>query len=88
MGGLLMYKAWESIVGRTFGRLTVTSEIGETAVCRCECGKLHMTNKRRLPTGNTLSCGCLRKETTAVTGKTKKQRKLKWIETLKTVDQL
>jgi hypothetical protein len=81
-------KAWESIVGRTFGRLTVESEIGETAVCRCSCGKLHMTDKRRLPTGNTASCGCLRKELTAITGRTKKQRKLKWIATLRSVSEL
>lgn len=81
-------KEWESIVGRTFGRLTVMQEIGDTAVCRCSCGKLHMPNKHMLPNGNTSSCGCLKKEMMSKLGKTKGPKKSKWIDVLNTIANL
>ena len=82
-------RAWEDITGRVFGRLTVERELGEEAICRCSCnGKLYVTNKRRLPTGNTTSCGCVRREQVAARAANPGPRKSKWIPHLKTVNDL
>ena len=53
------------ITGLRFGRLTVEGKSGSKARdgnplwrCRCDCGNLVETTKRRLLTGNIRSCGC------------------------------
>lgn len=56
--------------GQQFGRLTVVYNQGFTDgfiryMCKCECGTMKVVPKYRLLTGNTKSCGCLRR---AVTG--------------------
>ncbi len=55
-------------VGKTFGRLTVTSELPLRAgrrrmLCSCECGNTAEADFRYLRSGRTSSCGCVRKET-------------------------
>lgn len=57
-----------SLVGKTFGRLTVL-ERDKTIIspyvmykCQCECGNTVIVNAQNLRTGTTKSCGCLKKE--------------------------
>jgi len=54
------------LLGKTFGRLTVTCFYGiikkETHwECKCECGKTVVVRGVHLVRGNTKSCGCLRR---------------------------
>lgn len=56
----------ESILGNTYGKLTV---IGEGYMkkrrqweCLCECGKIIHVNAYSLKSGNTKSCGCFRSD--------------------------
>lgn len=61
--------------GMTFGRLEVLERAGTaytpnfTAVplwrCRCECGKEVIVRGMSLRSGNTMSCGCLKREISA-----------------------
>lgn len=57
------------LVGRVFGRLTVTSFAGRTKRrasiwrCLCTCGTTIKTRGCRLVNGSTKSCGCLRLDT-------------------------
>ena len=65
----------ENLVGKNFGRLTVVerSENGRTSggrsivkyLCRCSCGNYVTVRANHLRSGNTKSCGCLNKESTA-----------------------
>ena len=53
--------------GKKFGRLTVNYRVGNIKgksawKCTCECGKEVIVTGRNLVRGNTLSCGCYRKE--------------------------
>lgn len=55
--------------GQTFGRLAVVADSGIREgsnvlwVCNCSCGtKGHQTSGKRLRSGKTRSCGCLRRE--------------------------
>lgn len=59
----------ESIIGKTFGRLTVISQEPSTPFkngtrtwfrCICECGKAIVTQRYYLTCGDTQSCGCVR----------------------------
>jgi hypothetical protein len=60
-------------LGRRFGRLTVEQELasikkqkyrtGKIVVCLCDCGNSVTLDSRALKSGNTKSCGCLKKET-------------------------
>jgi hypothetical protein len=54
-----------SLVGKTFGDLTVVSFAGKTDRliwnCRCVCGSIHVTTGDNLRSGHTKSCGCRRK---------------------------
>lgn len=58
----------KDLTGMQFGKLTVLKKSGNKAkdgnplwLCRCECGNMIETTKRRLITGNTSSCGCGKK---------------------------
>lgn len=57
------------LTGEKFGRLTVLAHAGKTNdrkalwLCRCECGNETTTTGKRLRKGETLSCGCLMRET-------------------------
>ena len=60
-------------IGRRFTRLEVTGpaepkqnsrqRIGRS-LCKCDCGKTYVASNNALSSGNTRSCGCLRKEAT------------------------
>lgn len=63
-----------SLTGQTFGRLIVieagppepaTSRIFYTSIARCDCGSIVCVRNGNLTSGQTKSCGCLRKEATA-----------------------
>lgn len=61
--------------GQKFGRLTVVSSLGFIDgfirySCICDCGNTKIIPKSRLLTGNTKSCGCLRREVTGAKRKT------------------
>lgn len=58
-----------NLVGQKFGRLTVIKDSNKRTSsgaiiweCQCECGNITYVNKSKLTSGNTKSCGCLRKE--------------------------
>lgn len=61
------------LLGRTFGRLTVSDRAANSKhgnarwVCSCECGAICIVNSRSLTCGLTRSCGCLKQERAAVT---------------------
>ena len=56
------------LTGKVFGKLTVLNKTelkeGGSIVwhCKCSCGKEVNVSSRKLTSGNTKSCGCLRKE--------------------------
>lgn len=59
-------KRLHDLSGKVFGRLTATSYEGQQRwLCRCECGQFKSVKANKLTTGNTKSCGCLRRETTS-----------------------
>ncbi len=67
-----MTRAWrEDLSGRVFGRLSVVSEAERSEsglrhwICVCQCGNKATISHRSLKSGNSRSCGCLRKETTS-----------------------
>ncbi len=59
------------MIGERFGRLVVLKEFGRNtslkkmSLCVCECGTFLRVTNNGLRTGNTKSCGCLRKELVA-----------------------
>lgn len=61
----------KELVDQKFGRLTVdsivetTSPAGNTIYsikCVCECGKITFPKEEKLRTGDTVSCGCFRRD--------------------------
>jgi hypothetical protein len=51
------------MTGQTFTRLTAVQYLGECKyLCRCSCGTERTVHVGMLRTGNTRSCGCLRRE--------------------------
>ena len=62
------------LTGKRFGRLTVLRRDTYTAeepywVCECDCGEIASVAGYNLRKGLTRSCGCLRREKTAETGR-------------------
>lgn len=59
---------YEDLKGKVFGRLTVICMDEEKGtrrrhwVCECDCGNTKSIRADALKNGNTLSCGCLKKE--------------------------
>lgn len=57
------------ITGHTFGRLTVLRRVGSDKhgktrwLCRCECGVEAVRSAHLMRKGESLSCGCLQRET-------------------------
>lgn len=57
------------LTGQRFGRLTVITEVIQGRdrrrrwLCFCDCGGAITTSASKLRSGNTQSCGCLRRET-------------------------
>lgn len=48
--------------GIIFGRLTVLSNLGSRSLCMCQCGSTKTFHNGNLRSGDSKSCGCLRKE--------------------------
>lgn len=48
--------------GMKFGRLTVLYVVGESCICLCSCGAEKTIKNCNLRSGDSRSCGCLRKE--------------------------
>lgn len=67
------------MAGDVVGRLTVTKEWRRNrhgqrqCLCRCECGSEKFINEQSLSNGNTLSCGCLRRERVSECNSTHRQ---------------
>ena len=67
------------LTGRRFGRLVAVGPVGIRRYragasfvlwrCRCACGNLTEVQSSHLTTGNTRSCGCLRREAGHLHGK-------------------
>lgn len=63
----------QDIIGHRYGRLTVialdhhyTGQANKSRwICRCSCGVIISSTSSPLATGNTRSCGCLKRETAA-----------------------
>jgi len=57
------------LIGRTFGRLTVTGIVKgkrqSECACICECGETRFVPPYKLKSGHTQSCGCIQKESLA-----------------------
>lgn len=59
---------FKDLTGQTFGRLTVLKRVYKDGIaetlwlCKCSCGKEHITYASGLLNGSTKSCGCLSKE--------------------------
>lgn len=60
-------------VGRSYGRLTVTGFYGRDAFCQCSCGNSgFFVRLASVRSGNTKSCGCLKREAMAAVGRSTK----------------
>lgn len=66
------------LTGQRFGRLVVIREYGRTKdgrvtwLCRCDCGAEVVVSSNHLRSGNTQSCGCLKRERLTTHGCTHK----------------
>jgi len=73
------------LVGRRFGRLIVTEFDHESEDysswwrCQCDCGNEKIIVRRHLISGNTNSCGCLKKELQTIHGMYKTPEYRTWI---------
>lgn len=68
-----MKKVLIDMLGQKCGRLTVISRAENKDKraywnCLCECGNIKIVEGKRLRTGHTQSCGCIRKETISKQG--------------------
>jgi len=55
------------MIGKRFGRLTITSDAPHekghrSFICKCDCGRSKKVRFGHLKSGDTKSCGCLQKE--------------------------
>lgn len=67
----------KNLVGKRYGRLVVTEELGHGYVmCHCDCGNNKKIRKWQIMQGAIHSCGCLRRETVPGHGDIKSQ---KWL---------
>lgn len=71
----------QSEIGKKYGKLTVIEVIrpekGNTKFkCRCECGKQYIGTAKYIKYGNIISCGCISKEKTEESLKTKRLRRI------------
>jgi hypothetical protein len=75
------------IVGMQFDRLTVRGVEGKFVICDCACGATNLRRRRAMVrNGKVRSCGCLRRETTAVLRRTTAAKLDLYGETLTVVD--
>ena len=72
------------LTGQPFGRLVVIREYGRSKdrqimwLCKCDCGAETVVTSSHLRSGNTQSCGCLRREQIASLNKTHGCAKKTW----------
>lgn len=73
-------KNQKDITGNRFGRLTMIESTGESNKhghliwkCKCDCGNIHYATGYSLRKGDVKSCGCLLKEWSIESGKSKKR---------------
>lgn len=58
----------KNLINKKFGRLTVTSITNKRKrgsvvwICKCSCGNIKMVSSWGLSSGDTQSCGCIRKD--------------------------
>lgn len=62
-----MIKLKNNLIGQKFGKLTVIDVIDKQnghlyCLCQCECGNHKTVRDDHLKSGNTISCGCARKD--------------------------
>lgn len=62
------------MTGKKYNRLTVISRAENEGTraswnCLCDCGNKIILNGKKIRSGHTASCGCIRKERTALQGK-------------------
>lgn len=62
------------MIGKKYNRLTVISRADNDGTraswhCLCDCGNSITLNGKQIRSGHTKSCGCIRKERTALQGK-------------------
>lgn len=68
------------LIGKRYGRLIVVefSHVGRNRKsyykCLCDCGNYTITDKTKLDSGHTSSCGCLQREAIRKTGRNNKGR--------------
>jgi hypothetical protein len=61
-------RLFKNLIGKTFERLTVIKSVGQDKhgktlwLCNCTCGNTAIVQTSYLTTGNTKSCGCLKKD--------------------------
>lgn len=61
------YKTRINLIGKRFGKLIVVGKSGVNKhgntlwICRCDCGNDSIVSNNNLQSGNTKSCGCLRR---------------------------
>ena len=66
--GCTSYNKGQALIGQKFGKLTIIKFLGNNNYgkhqyeCLCECGNLTIVSEQHLKSGNTRSCGCIRKE--------------------------
>lgn len=71
---------YKSLIGIRFTRLVVISVNDESPItvnCLCDCGAQTKVIAKRLRNRNTKSCGCLRPETSRITGENSKNPRQK-----------
>ena len=67
------------LLGQRFGRLVIVGRLPNDAygqsrwLCRCDCGSEKELGARVLITGKTKSCGCLRRESVAISNAVQKR---------------
>lgn len=84
-----MGKFRKNLTGKQFNRLTCIKYVGNSKwLCKCECGKETVVLTRKIITGHTKSCGCLKDEVNLQKAKimqeaNKKYKNLKYDEKYK-----
>lgn len=74
--------AVRDLLGMRFGRLVATQLVSTAGPavwrCQCDCTGDHVVHAASLVSGRTRSCGCLRRESSAKTGRSRRGQKNAW----------
>lgn len=76
---------FKDLTGQRFGKLNVLKYLGKSKwLCKCDCGEVTTVRGEGLKTGNTKSCGCIRKENSKAIGENnRKYKKLQYNDDFK-----